>query len=290
MVTGIEHFRSLETNDDLELDGETVRLAMEADIAQGLVPFFITATLGTTSTTAFDRVSEIGPVAESFGAWLHIDSAFAGASFVCPEIRSRFTTGIEHAHSLDFNPHKWLLTNFDCSALWTNDQQALITALSITPEVIRNKASESGKVVDYKDWQVPLGRRFRALKLWFVLRTYGVQGLQGYIRHHIRLAELLESLILADERFEISCKRTSSLVCFRIRDSTDDENKLLLDRLNESGKLFLSHTIHHHKKQYILRVAINGYYTQEEHIRSSWEFIQETAAAILANRNDEKSS
>jgi aromatic-L-amino-acid decarboxylase len=305
MIAGIEYYRPLSTNEDLELEGSTLENAMKEDQERGLIPFFVVATLGTTSTTAFDRLDEIGLVCEQRtygdsgedkeeeGVWLHVDAAFAGASFVCPEQR-HWLKGIERATSFDFNPHKWLLTSFDCSTLWTCERNALVNALSITPEYLRNPATESGSVVDYKDWQLPLGRRFRALKLWFMLRTYGTNKLQEYIRHHFSLAQLFEDLVKNDSRFQLSCQRTSTLVCFRLKPPSDSEkeatelNKRLGEELNESGKLFLSHTVI--RGRYILRFAINGYHTTEQHVRQSWFEVQQLAQNLLLLRSSSPSS
>jgi aromatic-L-amino-acid/L-tryptophan decarboxylase len=147
-----------------------------------LFPFFAVATVGTTSSTAVDDISKLGPICSKENIWLHVDAAFVGSSCICPEFRD-YLNGIEDASSFVYNPHKWMLTNFDCSTLWVQERIHLLNALDITPEYLRNKASESGSVIDYRNWQIPLGRRFRALKLWFVIRTYGIEGLQSFIRH-----------------------------------------------------------------------------------------------------------
>ena len=168
-----------------------------------LIPFFVAATVGTTSTTAIDPVTEVGWVASNFDAWTHVDAAFAGSAALCPEMRF-LNEGLETADSYVFNPHKWMLTNFDCSAFYVADRASLNEALSITPEYLRNPASESGAVVDYRDWQVPLGRRFRALKLWFVIRHYGLEGLRAHIRRHIAWAAELTEWVEADARFELA--------------------------------------------------------------------------------------
>ena len=207
---------------------------------------------------------------------------------ICPEHQA-LIRGIEHADSFCFNPHKWLLTNFDCDAFWTRDRRALLNALSITPEYLRNAASDSGAVIDYRDWQIPLGRRFRALKLWFVLRHYGLSGLRAHIREHIRLGELFESLIRTDPRFELACDRSLSLICFRqVRDSAgraipdpDAANRALLGRINASGRAYLIHTIlpatPAAPARLVLRMAIGATQTQEQHVRDAWALIQRCA-------------
>jgi aromatic-L-amino-acid decarboxylase len=198
--------------------------------------------------------------------------------------------GVEHADSLCLNPHKWLLTNFDCDCLWTRDRQSLINALSITPEYLRNPASAlpAGQVIDYRDWQIPLGRRFRALKLWFVIRHYGVEGLRAHIREHMRLAALFERWVREDDRFEVVAPRTITLVCFRLRprggegesaEQTNERNRRLLAAINESGRAYLSHTVLPVRGQsaYILRMAIGATATQERHVRAAWDLIRELA-------------
>ena len=208
---------------------------------------------------------------------------------ICPE-HQPLIRGVRHADSLCFNPHKWLLTNFDCDTMWVRDRRALLNALSITPEYLRNAASESGAVIDYRDWQIPLGRRFRALKLWFVLRHYGLAGLRAHIREHVRLAELFESLVRQDPRFEIPCPRSLSLVCFRlVRDSAghdlrdpDAANRALLERINASGRAYLIHTIlpalGDAPPRAVLRMAIGGTRTREEHVRAAWDLLRSAAA------------
>jgi aromatic-L-amino-acid decarboxylase len=207
--------------------------------------------------------------------------------------------GVEHADSLCFNPHKWLLTNFDCDCFWVADRAALIDALSITPEYLRNTASESGEVTDYRDWQIPLGRRFRALKLWLVIRHYGVEGLRAHIREHVRIAALFEGWVREDPRFEVASPRNLSLVCFRLRDGTqgdttvaalsdgraraDARNRALLDRLNASGKIFLTHTVlpsSDGHDRVVLRMAIGATHTEERHVRAAWDLIRAMAAQV----------
>jgi aromatic-L-amino-acid decarboxylase len=210
-----------------------------------------------------------------------VDAAWAGSALVCPEHRAMLE-GLEAVDSFAFNPHKWLLTNFDCNAFYTRERKALLDALSVMPEYLRNAATASGAVIDYRDWQVPLGRRFRALKLWFVLRHYGAKGLRAYIREHVRLAERFESWVKADERFELAVPRSLALVCFRLRpepgeepSATDARNRQLLERLNASGKAFLTHTVlpgvEGGPARYVLRMAIGSARTEERHVRAVWE-------------------
>jgi aromatic-L-amino-acid decarboxylase len=289
-----ERVRLIDVDERYAMRPEALERAMGKDVAVGRRPFFVCATVGTTSSGAVDRVGAIAGVVASLrgpsgtglresnkptpnsslreGPWLHVDAAWAGAACVCPEHRWMLE-GVEHADSIAFNPHKWLLTNFDCNCFWTRDRRAITDALSITPEYLRNQASESGLVTDYRDWQIPLGRRFRALKLWFVIRHYGVEGLRAHIREHVRLGEVFEGLVRADERFEV-VSRSLSLVCFRFRGEgaeADGRNKALLERINASGKAYLTHTVL--GGRVVLRMAIGGTLTREEHVRGAWELI-----------------
>jgi tyrosine decarboxylase len=174
---------------------------MEEDIAMGQIPFFVSTTLGTTSCCSFDNLSEIGPVCNEVEAWMHVDGAYAGNAFICDEFKG-LMRGVEWASSFNTNPNKWLLTNFDCSTMWVRDRFKLTQALVVDPLYLQH--SYSAQSIDYRHWGVPLSRRFRALKLWFVLRSYGINGLQKYIRNHCRLAKRFECLVLQDQRFEIA--------------------------------------------------------------------------------------
>ncbi|EFJ35827.1 hypothetical protein SELMODRAFT_78872 [Selaginella moellendorffii] len=179
-----------------------MRQALEDGVKQGLLPFFLCGTVGTTSSSAVDPLSALGDIAKDFGMWFHVDAAYAGSACICPEFRHHLD-GVEKADSFNMNAHKWLLTNFDCSALWVKESSHLVSALSTTPEFLRNKASDLNQVVDYKDWQIPLGRRFRSLKLWFVMRMNGASGLRSYIRNHVRLAKRFEGFVREDPRFQV---------------------------------------------------------------------------------------
>jgi aromatic-L-amino-acid decarboxylase len=290
---GREHVRLIEVDDAFAIKPQALERAMREDAAAGRVPFFVCATVGTTSSTAVDSIREVadamsrgsalqrenlppGPPPREGGdrAWLHIDAAHSGAACICPEFRWMLD-GVEHADSFAFNPHKWLLTNFDCNCFWTRDRRAVTGALSVTPEYLRNAASDSGAVIDYRDWQVPLGRRFRALKLWFVIRHYGVEGLQAHIREHVRLAALFEEWVRGDARFEVCAPRTVNLVCFRLRGegaSADARNRELLERINASGQAYLTHTVL--AGRFVLRMAIGATHTREEHVRAAWDLIR----------------
>lgn len=200
----------------------------------------------------------------------------SGTAAICPEYR-HINKGLELADSYCFNPHKWMFTNFDCDCFYVADRKALIRTLSILPEYLRNKATESGAVIDYRDWHVPLGRRFRSLKLWFVIRHYGAEGLRHHIRHHIGLAQKFAAWVKADERFELCAPAPLNLVCFRHKNG-DEFNQNLENRLNRSGKLYLTHTLL--RNQYVLRLCVGQTYTEERHVCQAWQQIQETVAMI----------
>ncbi len=286
------HVRLLETDSHYALRPEVLERAITEDLAAGRQPFFVCATLGTTSSGAMDPLGPIGEVMArtgltDMGGWLHVDAAWAGAALVCPE-HQVLAKGVEAVDSLAFDPHKWLLTNFDCDAFYTRDRAALAEALSVTPEYLRNAASASGAVIDYRDWQVELGRRFRALKLWFVVRHYGAQGLRAYIRAHVRLAELFETWVREDARFELAVPRSLSLVCFRLAprpgelpEAVDARTRSLMERLNASGSAFLTHTVlpavGGAPSRLVLRLAIGAERTQEQHVRACWEMLQQLA-------------
>ncbi|MEV4492063.1 pyridoxal-dependent decarboxylase [Micromonospora coxensis] len=257
---------------------EALRAAIEADRAAGIVPAIVVATIGTTSTTAIDPLPEIGVICAEYGVWLHVDAAYAGAAAVCPELRWTHA-GLEHADSYCFDPHKWLLTGFDCDAFWVADAGELIEALTVLPEYLRNAATESGAVIDYRDWQVPLGRRFRALKLWFVLRWYGVEGLRAHIRSGVALADRFADRVAADARFELVAPHPFSLVCFRLR-AGDEASAELLARVNATGRVHLTHT--RVEGRYTLRLAIGAPQTRQEHTDEAWELLTSAATEILA--------
>ena len=270
---GRHNLRSIAVDNEFAMRPSELRRAIEQDITDGLTPAFVCATVGTTSSTALDPLTEIGRICSEFGIWLHVDAAMAGSAAICPEYRF-IQEGLEHAQSYCFNPHKFLLTNFDCSCFYVSDKDALIDSLSITPEYLKTKASESNSVFDYRDWQIPLGRRFRSLKLWSVIRHYGIKGMQAHIRQHIESAKALTEEINKDDRFELMAPTVLNLVCFRYKGS-DEFNETLVQRLNDSGKLYLIHTKLNNK--YTLRFSIGQTKTTWEHVLKAWELIlQET--------------
>ena len=243
-----------------------LRTLIEADLAAGFTPAFVVAAVGTTGTGAVDPVRELAAIAHEHAAWLHIDAAWAGVAAVCPELRW-LNDGVELADSYGTNPHKWLLTSFDCHTFWVADRATLLGAMSILPEYLRNQATESGAVIDYRDWHVPLGRRFRALKLWAVIRWYGASGLRAHIREHVELAQEFASWVEADERFELVAPHPLSLVTFRLR-AGDEATRALMERVNAGGRLYLTHTAV--DGQVVLRFAIGSPQTQRRHIEAAW--------------------
>ncbi|RMH27629.1 MAG: aspartate aminotransferase family protein [Planctomycetota bacterium] len=234
--------RLIGTDDRLRMDPGELEDRIGQDLADGLCPALVVATLGTTSTGAMDPLADIAPVLDGCERrpWLHVDAAWAGAAFVCPEHRA-VAAGLDHADSVCINPHKWLLTNFDCDLFWVRDAKALTDSMAITPAYLRDANSDAGTVVDYRDWHVPLGRRLRALKLWWVIRHYGADGLRQHIRRHIAMAERIETALRADPRLELPLPRSLALVCFRVR-GDDRLTDALVARVNASGRVLITPT------------------------------------------------
>jgi aromatic-L-amino-acid decarboxylase len=267
--------RVLEVDPDaLSVTAGSLRRAVAADRAAGVRPLLVVATVGSTSTTAVDPVRALGELCRAEGIWLHVDAAYAGVAAVCPELRW-LNDGLELADSYCTNPHKWLLTNFDCDAFYVADPDALVGALTVLPEYLRNAATESGTVIDYRDWQVPLGRRFRSLKLWAVLRWYGAAGLRAHIRSHVALAADFAGRVRADPRFEVVAPHPLSLVCFRLAGADDAPSERLLAAVNASGEAYLSHT--RVAGRYVLRLAIGAPTTQLRHVEAVWSLLTRLA-------------
>lgn len=262
------------------MDVDALRTAMRADMEAGLVPFFVQAAVGTTSTGAIDDVHGIAEVIDQLvdpdatPPWLHVDAAWAGVAAVCEEYRGTIMSGVHLADSFVTNPHKWMLTTFDCSTFWVRDRLDLTGALSLTPEYLRNPASESGAVVDYRDWHPQLGRRFRAVKLWSVMRSYGLDGLRQHIRDGVDQAAYFEELLAADDRFEMLTPRSLSLVVFRLT-AGDDATLSAMHALNASGLAYLSHTVVEGRTG--MRLATGSWRTTREDIARTWSALQEIA-------------
>jgi aromatic-L-amino-acid decarboxylase len=274
---GRENLRLIDTDADLAMDPDALDDAIRGDETAGFQPAFVAVTLGTTSSTAVDPLRRIGEIAVRHGAWLHVDAAYAGTAALCPENRW-ILDGAEYMDSFVFNPHKWMLTNFDCSAYFVKNPGDLIRTFEIHPEYL--KTGVDPYVKNYRDWGIQLGRRFRALKLWFVIRSYGVEGLQAFVREHMRLARLFKGWVEAEPGFELLAPVYFGLVCFRINDGRSEEeltelNKTIMDRLNASGKMMLTHTSLGGK--FTLRLVIGARATEERHVRAAWELIKSTA-------------
>ncbi|MGH3793487.1 MAG: pyridoxal-dependent decarboxylase [Pseudonocardiaceae bacterium] len=256
----------------LAMDPQALADLLVADRAAGRRPVMVTATVGTTSTTAVDPVRALGEICREQGLWLHVDAAYAGAAAVCPEYRW-LNDGAELIDSYCFDPHKWLLTGWDCDAFWVADRAELTAALAIVPEFLRNAASESGEVTDYRDWQIPLGRRFRSLKLWFVLRWYGAEGLRAHIRHQVALAQEFATWVTADPGFELAAPHPLSLVCFRLAGpDADRRTEDLLARCNATRRMFLSHT--RVAGRYTIRLAVGAPGITADNLRQTWATIR----------------
>jgi aromatic-L-amino-acid decarboxylase len=256
--------------------------AIAQDRAAGRRPVMVCATVGTTSTGAVDPVPAIAKITTENGVWLHVDAAWAGVAPVCPEFR-HIVDGVELADSYCTDAHKWLLTAFDCTLLWLRRPPVLTSALAVMPEYLRNAASESAQVVDYRDWQIPLGRRFRALKLWAVLRQYGLEGLRAHIRRHVALAGELASWVSESDRFVLAAPVSLALVCLRVvtgrgEDADDEASRVVLERVNAGGEALLTHTVV--GGRYVIRVAIGGVLTERRHVQTLWQRLQEAAADV----------
>lgn len=273
---GAENLRQIEVDENFAMRPQALARQIAADEAAGLTPFFVCATVGTTSSNAIDPVRALARVCQQGNLWLHVDAAMCGTAALCPEFRS-LHDGVEFADSYCFNPHKWMFTNFDCDCFYVADRKHLIQTLSVLPEYLRNQATESGAVIDYRDWQVPLGRRFRALKLWFVIRHYGIEGLRHHVREHVRLAQEFAGWVRNDERFELAAPAPLNLVCFRLRQG-DAANQALLNALNASGDLYLTHTKLDGKLT--LRLCVGQTHTEARHVQAAWRRVLEETARL----------
>nr|GMD93292.1 tyrosine decarboxylase 1-like [Ipomoea batatas]GMD93294.1 tyrosine decarboxylase 1-like [Ipomoea batatas] len=295
-IAGItpDNIRVIETTkaDLFALSPEALQSSILCDIEQGLIPLYLCATLGTTATTAVDPIRRLCEVAGKNDIWVHIDGAYAGSACICSEYQ-HYLDGVENADSFSLNAHKWLFSTLDCCCLWVKHPTDLTKALSTNPELLRNNATESKQVVDYKDWQIALSRRFRALKLWIIFRSYGVANLRNFIRGAVNMAKGFEGLVAKDERFEIMVPRTFSLVCFRVsptaiekhlKASQGDEevnefNEKVLESINSSGKIFMTHAVV--GGVYMMRFAVGAPLTEFRHVEMAWKLIQDHATSML---------
>src|SRR3712207_3982912 len=273
---GSDAVRIVEVDGDLAMQPGALAARLQRDVDRGYTPVLVCTTVGTTSTTAVDPLAEIGPTCQKYGVWLHVDAAYAGVSGIVPELRP-LEAGVGWAGSYTTDAHKWLLTGFDATLFWVADRAALTGALAILPEYLRNATTDAGAAVDYRDWQIELGRRFRALKLWFVLRWYGAEGLRAHIRSGVALAQELAGWAEADDRFDVVVPHPLSLVCLAPRwpDGVDADvaTMTLLERLNDGGEVFLTHTTV--RGQVVLRVAIGAPTTTRAHVERAWALLCE---------------
>ncbi|XP_058534139.1 aromatic-L-amino-acid decarboxylase [Ochotona princeps] len=276
LIGGVK-LKAIPSDGSFAMRASALQEALDRDRAAGLIPFFVVTTLGTTSCCSFDNLLEVGPVCNREDLWLHIDAAYAGSAFICPEFRP-LLNGVEFADSFNFNPHKWLLVNFDCSAMWVKKRADLTGAFKLDPVYLKHSHQDSGLITDYRHWQIPLGRRFRSLKMWFVFRLYGVKGLQAYIRKHVQLAREFESLVRQDPRFEICAQVTLGLVCFRLK-GPNQVNEALLQRINDAKKIHLVPC--RLRDKFVLRFAICSRTVESAHVQLAWAHIQELATAVL---------
>lgn len=276
-LLGSMQMRLLQCDDEGQLRGDVLLEAIREDQAKGLIPCYVVANLGTTPTCAFDKLEEIGPICNRENIWLHIDAAYAGTAFICPEYR-HLMNGVEYADSFNFNPHKWMLVNFDCSAMWVKDAKYLVEAFNV--DRIYLKDNHKGLAPEYRHWQIALGRRFRALKLWFVLRIYGVEGIQKHVRDHVALAKYFEQLVRADQRFEV-CASSMGLVCFKLKGDDDSLTVKLIDRILERKNIYL--VTGHFNNMHVVRFAICGRLTERKHIDFAWNEFSSQADDIFSS-------
>jgi aromatic-L-amino-acid decarboxylase len=268
---GQKNVRKVPTDPEFRMVPDALAAMVERDLAAGLRPLCAVATVGTTSTTSVDPVAKIADITDRHNMWLHVDSAYAGPTAIMPEYRWIFE-GIDRAHSLVVNPHKWLMTNIDLSCFYTRRPDILRRAFSLVPDYLQNQ--EDPRAINLMDYGVPLGHRFRALKFWFVLRYFGRERLAATLRDHIAMARRLAAEVQKDNRFEISAPVPFSTVCFRFK-GTDEQNLAILDQVNHSGRFYISQTKLHGKT--VLRIAIGNYGTTSEDVRQCWEMIQSVA-------------
>ncbi len=280
---GKENLRKVPVDEDYAMIPGELERSIENDLSEGHQPVCVVATLGTTGSTAIDPLDEIADICDEHDIWLHVDAALAGTVLILPEYRWMIE-GIEKVDSFVFNPHKWMFTNFDCSAYFVRDARDLIRTFQITPEYLRT--DKDRKVNNYRDWGIQLGRRFRALKLWFVIRSYGVKGLQKLVRKHINLAKEIRERIGRAPDFELMAPVPLNTICFRYNPrSLEDEktlneiNEELLSRLNNSGKLYMTHTTL--DGRYTIRFVVGQTYVESDHVEKAWDLIQRNARSIL---------
>lgn len=280
---GSNNLRKVNVDDTFALDPAHLEALIKKDIAEGRKPLCVVSAIGTTSTTAIDPIMAISKICQKYDIWHHVDAAYAGTALVLPEMRW-MAEGVELADSFVFNPHKWMFTNFDCTAYYVKDPRALINTFAISPDYL--KTSVDDEVKNYRDWGVPLGRRFRALKLWFVIREMGVEGIQEKIRKHIALGQWLKTEIENHPDFELLAPVPLNTICFRFapnisEDKLDSLNEEIMNRVNATGKLFFAQTKLNNK--FSLRLAFGNTNLEAKHVENAWALIQEKAKEVLAS-------
>nr|BDD85277.1 alpha methyl dopa resistant protein 2 [Ischnura senegalensis] len=281
-ILGSMPMRLLPTDDKCSFRGSTLMEAVEKDESLGLIPCIVIATLGTTATCAFDHLTELGPICSQKHIWLHVDAAYAGAAFVCPEFR-HLMAGLEFADSFNFSPHKWLLVNSDCSAMWLKNANDLVDAFSVDRIYLEHQ--NQGVAPDYRNWQIALGRRFRSMKLWFVLRLYGASGLRKHIRKQVALAQTFEKMVTADPRFELVLNASLGLVCFRVK-GPECFTKKLQEALFRSGKIYVIPGTY--QGSYMIRFVICSRFTEERDVQYAWKEICDQTDQIVADGQEIK--
>ncbi|KAA3618688.1 MAG: aminotransferase class I/II-fold pyridoxal phosphate-dependent enzyme [Calditrichaeota bacterium] len=278
---GQNNLIKIEVDEKLAMEPDKLEKAIRADLADGKKPLCVVATLGTTGTTAVDPLADIAKICQKYGIWLHVDAAYAGTALVLPEFRW-MSAGLEYADSFVVNPHKWMFTNFDCSAYFVKEKDVLVRTFAILPEYLKTQVQ--GRVKDYRDWGIALGRRFRALKLWFMIRNFGVRGIQEKVRFHIKIAQNLSKKIEQHVDFELMVPTVLNALFFRYKPETDQDydvnslNERLLQGLNASGSIYLTHT--KIDSEFVIRMVIGQTYVMEKHVNNAWKLIQDVAGEL----------
>lgn len=280
---GKDNLRKIPVDSNYAMDSNVLEKSIKKDLETGFQPTAVVATIGTTGSTAIDPLKEMGAICTKYDIFLHVDAAYAGTALLLPEMRW-MAEGIDQADSFVFNPHKWMFTNFDCSAFYVRDEALLIRTFEILPEYL--KTPEDQRVKNYRDWGIPLGRRFRALKLWFVLRSFGPDGLRDKIRIHINLAQDLKMKLQAHPDFELLAPVPLNTLCFRFHpqhisdeQKLDELNEQLLNAIQQSGRLFLTHT--RLGGTYTIRMVIGNTHVQQRHVDQAWSLIQSLASKLI---------
>jgi aromatic-L-amino-acid/L-tryptophan decarboxylase len=278
---GLDRLRRIPVDRNYAMQPDQLERSITEDLRAGFIPACVVATVGTTSSTAIDPLPAIATICQRHGIWLHVDAAFAGTAAMVPELRPLFN-GVEHADSFVFNPHKWMLVNFDCTAYYVRDKDALLRTFQTTPEYLRTP--RDAEVANFRDWGIQLGRRFRALKVWFVIRSYGVEGLRAMIRRHVALGQELAGWVQADADFELMAPAPLGLVCLRYApkdtpaSNWDELNRRLLAKVNATRRVHLTHT--QLGGHYVIRVAIGQRLTERKHVQEVWSLIREAAKRL----------